>query len=666
MQNSSFYNPKEDPIFTKPFIDKEEWRKDTFSYLYVHGGFEGTNVKFTFCFPEKEKYQGRFFHIVAPVQGNEDATLRQTGEENHMLFAVSHGAYFIESNMGGNDPDPTMLYRSSAAVAEYSREVARRLFRDHRPYGYVFGGSGGGFKTIACMQNTEGVWDGSVPFVIGSPLSIPNMFTVRVHAMRLLRKKWDALIDALEPGGSGDVYALLNEEEEAAFTEATRMGFPPKAWFAHERIGAGALPVLTYAIDQMDSSYYTDFWTKPGYLGTADNSSAVRDRFRFETSVNSITLPDKGFSTGDMGVDEAWQTLAIRYGNDPFITLANEPDCPGYIDGTKVIFLSGALTGLKLPLGTLKGNIATIGTAFGMGDVAETLKAVCPGDKVALDNSDYIALQTYHRHQVSDRSYIGWEQFRDENGEPVYPQRPMLVGPIVANGGAGSVQSGQYSGKMIVVASLLDESAFPWQADWYRRRVEEHLGDNLNDRFRLWYMDNAMHGDAEKGIDETHIISYVGALHQALIDVSTWAEKGVAPLGSTAYSINDSQMSLPVSADKRSGIQPVVALSVSGEKKMVAKAKEKVSFKGVIDLPADTGRITTATWDFEGLGSFSVQGTLKYLDEKGEHAEIMAEYAYEKQGVYFPVLRISANRQGDTNDIYTQVKNLDRVRIIVE
>ena len=29
----------------------------------------------------------------------------------------------------------------------------------------------------------------------------------------------------------------------------------------------------------------------------------------------------------------------------------------------------------------------------------------------------------------------------------------------------------------------MDESAFPWQADWYRRKVEQHAGGNGDGRF---------------------------------------------------------------------------------------------------------------------------------------------------------------------------------------
>lgn len=82
--------------------------------------------------------------------------------------------------MGGASSDVTLVYRASAAVALYSRVKAAELFGPHRPYGYIYGGSGGGFKTMSFMDNTTGIWDGAVPFVIGTPVAIPNVFTARV------------------------------------------------------------------------------------------------------------------------------------------------------------------------------------------------------------------------------------------------------------------------------------------------------------------------------------------------------------------------------------------------------------------------------------------------------------------------------------------------------
>ena len=53
-----------------------------------------------------------------------------------------------------------------------------------------------------------------------------------------------------------------------------------------------------------------------------------------------------------------------------------------------------------------------------------------------------------------------------------------------------------------------------------RHKVKSALGSRVNDNFRLWFMDHALHGDVEAQADPTHTISYVGALQQALRDLS--------------------------------------------------------------------------------------------------------------------------------------------------
>ena len=116
--------------------------------------------------------------------------------------------------------------------------VAAELYGDHRPYGYLFGGSGGSYQTMGSAENTSGVWDGFVPFVMATPNAIPSMFTVRMHALRVLRERnrFPAVMDAINPGGSGDPYADLNEDERAALREATLLGYPPRGWWNHETL----------------------------------------------------------------------------------------------------------------------------------------------------------------------------------------------------------------------------------------------------------------------------------------------------------------------------------------------------------------------------------------------------------------------------------------------
>ena len=120
-------------------------------------------------------------------------------------------------------------FRASAATAQYSRVLAEEMYGDqhgeHRPYGYVTGGSGGAYKTMACYENALDVWDGAVPFIHGSHQSMPNVFTVQAHAFRVLDEVFDQIVDAVEPGG-GDMYAGLDDEQRAALEEVTRHGLP--------------------------------------------------------------------------------------------------------------------------------------------------------------------------------------------------------------------------------------------------------------------------------------------------------------------------------------------------------------------------------------------------------------------------------------------------------
>jgi hypothetical protein len=218
---------------------------------------------------------------------------------------------------------------------------------------------------------------------------------------------------------------------------------------------------------------------------------------------------------------------------------------------------------------------------------------------------------------------------------------------------------------MIVVASLLDESALPWQPDWYRRKVCDMFGDGYADRFRLWYNDNAMHGGEYDPNRSLRIVSYTGALCQALLDVSDWVERGVVPPETSRYEIVDSQVVIPETAAEREGIQPVVKLTANGGKLAAVKAGETVVFDGVIDAPPEAGAITNAAFDFDGSGDYADAAELHMTRDNGSAARVTAARAFDQPGVYFPSLRAASNRLGDNSDIYTQVKNLDRVRVIV-
>ncbi len=690
---TTMYDPKTDAAFQQPFIDIDEKRERTLAdgttmpYRYMHGGFQGTNVKFSFFFPEEEKYEGRFHQYLSPFPGPEEeiASIGRTGENDRIAFALSCGAYFVESNMGsaasfGPMSDATLTWKSSAAVAEYSRVKAKEIYHRGRAYGYVYGGSGGGYKTLACIENTQ-VWDGAAPYVIGSPVSLPNTITMHAQGQRVLRNCFDKIVDALDAGGSGNPYEALKPEEAEMLTELTKMGFPPIAWYleAKGEIDDGSLPVLAPGVKMADPSYFEDFWTKDGYMGADSASTAVRDRLQFTGIVKSVKLPsqeaDNNPAEGLNGVDDAWKKQ-LTAGNGAWIELEELPGGEDlYLHGVNIIPQSGAAMGKQLLLDKMvrkpgeKGGYLTIGMCFGMDDLPGVLSSLEPGDKVYLDNSDYIAIQSYYRHQCpNDLSFHAWDQFRKEDGTPALPQRENVMG--YAFTGTGTVQDGNIQCKVILTQALMDEFTCPWCADWYRHQVVQSKGSE-ND-FRLYYTQRVMHGDTDARVNYM-VVDYMGVQRQSIIDLANWVEKGVEPLPSTEYELReDGQIYLNSDTTKRRGMQADVIMTANGEKCAQVKVGEQVTFHIDVKVPEGAGEVTEIVMSDRELEECTSETMFPvtceftpYVRGTIHGAKAVCTASYDKPGTYFATTRILSNRHGKREEALTQIKNLDRVRIIV-
>src|SRR5262245_40574637 len=48
-----------DPRYNKPYVDIDEQRTTPVPHRYIHGGFTGTDAKFSLYFPPREQFQGR-------------------------------------------------------------------------------------------------------------------------------------------------------------------------------------------------------------------------------------------------------------------------------------------------------------------------------------------------------------------------------------------------------------------------------------------------------------------------------------------------------------------------------------------------------------------------------------------------------------------------------
>ncbi len=632
-----------DPRFKDSFIDIDEMRNIPVPHRHVHGGFKGTDAKFAFYFPPKDQYQGRFFQPTHQLQTSENAA------PGNISFAVASGAYWVQTNMGGSENpttaaltlsgkfDPSIRgYRVNAAAANYSRTVAAQMYGAHRTYGYLHGGSGGAYQTITSAEYTTGVWDGFVPYVLGSPNAIPGNFTVRIHALRVLRlrNKFPAIMDAIDPGGSGDPYAGLNEEERGALQEATRMGFPWRGWWHHATVTGGPLRLVADYVPLLDPSYFDDFWGKPGYLGADPKSSVSDARIAHKTTVTGkLTAPNR-------------------------LVLASLP--AGDLTGIDLAINTGAAANQRVSAPAIDRTAGTVTIAAGSVALYNNVKA---GDEVKLDNSQYLALQTFHRHNIPTPDMYGWNQFRGSDGAPIYPQRAVLVGPIGAANGTGAVNNGRFKGKMILMQSLMDIDAFPWQADWYRKKAEEVQGAKfVAGNFRLWFTDYAQHTAPVGAAAELRTVSYQGALQQALRDVSAWVERSVEPPASTIYKVADAQVEAPPKADQRKGIQPVVELTVNGGVRAEVAVGQPVTFTATIEAPPNTGKVVGVEWNFDGAGGYSAGD----LGDIRPAVSVRATHSYSKPGAYFPVLRATSQRDGDPKTPFSRVQSLGRARVVVK
>lgn len=710
-----------DPRYYEPFIDVDVMRPLPRPHRFVHGGFmdqhgDRTPASFAFYLPtEPGVYQGRFFE--GPTH-----QLRLTGEiasDQEINFAFDNGAYVLQTNplqdyaltardaMTGNYDPARGGYRLPAAAVKFSRQLARQMYAathgaDHRPYGYVSGGSGGAYQTITKAENTSGVWDGYAPFVIpGHPQAIPGHYTVRIHAQRVLGAptgKFPCILDAIDPGGAAHPFTNvddmmpkltaacdLTQEQADAFEEATRLGFPTRGWIGGALTGAGALGLVAAYVPLSDPNYVRDFWSEDGYLGTeqslaGDSVRAARIRQVATVLAATPAAPPPNYEATGPAYN-AYMVSQYVTGPPRRVFLNTLPE--GDLTGADLIITSGPHAGTSIEIGLVNRETNSVG--FGIGEDPWLANAIKEGDRVRIDNSRVLALQTHHRHQVpTPENTLGynyrqhrftmiemgedlyaWNQFRSKKGDPIYPQRELLSGALGGYNSSGAINHGRYDGKMIVLQSMMDQDAFAWTADFHRTKVIESLedGETLDDVFRVYFTDHALHGGG--GGDSTRTVAYTGALQQVHRDLIAWVEQGIAPPPSNNYEVQDTQVVLPPTAAERKGIQPVVDLTVSGGEGSGAMttvaAGQPVTFTATIALPPGTGQIVAAEWNFLGSGAYE-PATI----EPGETVTIETTHTYSEPGTYFPALRARSQRDGDVDDPFHRILNLGRARVVVQ
>lgn len=674
-----------DAYFGKPFIDADEMRTDPLPHRYVHGGFENSDTRFAIYFPEKDVYRGRFFQpLGGGLGGTEFAFVGPlAGVLGGVPGAFRLGGYMLESNQGhiGNDldqragDDPGLYgWRASAESARFAKHLAKHHYGEVPHHGYVYGGSGGARRSPLCLENAPDIYDGALPFMGGGPIAPgkadeaiesvqPTGFGAMFNVRRLLRNKLAKVIDATEPGGSGNPFEGLNAHEREALADLYRLGFPRGAeYMIAQPMGQAAMWCWNAAVfARQDPGYTPDFWSKPGYAGHDQPHLFEGDRIvRFKTGVDEArTAADIAAEVhaGGPAAMEASSFMAIMSPPDRQIAIRLAEQPSGYLPGASVRILSGEAAGRQLFVTGVFGDTLLL-DGFGADGNAKA-EGVRPGDQVEVDNDAYLAYCYWHRHHVIDGEK-GFDQVIVD-GSPMFPQRPRITVPSPF----GGHYSAQFKGKLLYMQHTHDTSLWPDQAILYAEGVARY---GMPENFRLQWVENAEHippaflPPSIVPSPTSRLIDYSGIIEQGLADLVAWVERGIAPPDS-AYSYAGGKLTLPAAASERGGIQPVVSASIEGAARAEVAVGAEFTISAMAEVPTGQGTIVAVEWDFDGTGRFpaaeeSVDGTAASGSYERRHS-------YDKPGTYFVTVRVTAHRQGDVSTPYLRIPNLARVRVVV-
>jgi hypothetical protein len=682
-----------DKYFGKPYIDRDEWRDKPVRHRNIHGGFEGTATRFTFYFPTREHYKGRMFQPLEGAHaGHEDAFAGAMGEMLGGLEMMSHrlGGYMVESNSGhiGDDidprggNDPTLYgYRASVEAARFSKHVAAQVYGTAPSHSYVWGGSGGGRRSPLCLEYGADVYAGALPFMGGgnvekhgtksrvrseAPICFGSMFNVQ----RLLSRN-DTLkrvIDAVQPGGSGNPFDGLASHEREELANLYRLGYPRGDEFmiAHPMGQMWLWTSIAELLLEEDLDYFEAFWARPGYVGHDSPEHVQQDLIDVRKPVSRVLtarvlLGDQAFSGAEYAAIRTMAGLMAATSNRYDLPIAIEVKGvgAGYRQGAGVRIASGQAAGRQLY------TLEVCGDLFFCDGRREAnllrFTGVAAGDEVHIDNRPFLAFCYAYRHHISADPMF---DFLRVNGEPLYPQHGLpLQSPLM-----GVPYSGQYEGKLLWVHHTHDSSLWPTQGVIYGQAVLDAQGPQATaQKFCMRWTENAEHispaylASSPARATSTWLIDYMPIIEQSLVDLCDWAEKGIKPLG-TKFSFADGKVSLPPTARERGGIQPVVAVRANGSSRADVRAGAPVTLEVEAETPPHAGSIIGVEWSVDGSGRFEAEPG---IDGKSTMVKLAKTHRYDKPGVYFATARVSSHVAGDVQAQHRRLVNVASARIVV-
>lgn len=678
-----------DDFFGAPFIDVDEQHEQPTSHRYVHGGFEGTDTRFAFCFPPAQRYRSRLYQPLEGANaGHENVNTGPLGLVTGGLdMAFRLGGYTVESNMGhiGDvmdpkaGPDPTIYgFRAAAESARFSKFLAAQIYGAPPKYAYVFGGSGGARRSPLCLAYAPDVWDGALPYMGDAQdgeygdMSLlrngtPN-FSSMFNVQRLLGPKIYDVVDAMWPGGSGDPYAGLNTQQREELANLYRIGYPRGDEFMIAQ-PMGQMWLWASMANRLQSDYpvyFENFWAKPGHVGYDQPDLVESDLIDLHTTVKRTLcardlMEDPEFAGTEFDQVRSLATIFAGMNDMWHVPMAIQLEATpgGYLLGTGVTLTSGAAAGRQL---YCMNGAKDLVLADSDGEASNLrFTGVQSGDRVYVNNRPFLAYCYYYRHHLlPEREY----DFLRPDGKPVFAQYELPeMSPFM-----GVRHTGRYEGKLMWVHHTHDSSLWPPQGLGFKANVEkEYGGEEAHRKFRLRWTENAEHvppamaASPPGRANSTWLVDYQPIIEQSLADLVAWVEEGVEPVD-TQFAYRDGAIVLPDTATERRGIQPVATVTADGGSRAEVTVGQDVSLTVRAQVPPGSGTIIAVQWDFDGSGSYpqseKVDGTSSSITASTTHR-------YDAPGTYFVTALVESHREGDVSAASRRIPNLASARVVV-
>lgn len=610
---------------------------------------------YVFRFPAKEYWRNRSFEQQHPSGGGV--------VDNRMAF--TNGAFSVNW-MSASTANAVASHRHEAAATKVAKAYANKLYGNTaKIYSYFWGCSGGGIVSMAAAENTTGVWDGVQPQCLG-PTGVATFHSFHwqaLYTMAIPQAKRDAIAAAAVPGGTGDIYAGLNDEEKSVLNEFISAGYPLPIIGNHFK----SLVPLVDPIDirLADPTYEEDFWSKPGYAGVNPPNYLKAAKVDGYATITGITRDAAGAPVA-VQLDPATVPALGTTGDNYLEFWVYAPDGKTRtVDPTRVVGEPSdnrRRFGLMGKLDPATGRLTLTGTTtnvFGnespIVNSQLLLGALRVGGKVRVNNRFILAMYYYPRYSniPGMRSY---DQYRNADGSPKYPQRKelgVLAGPNYRTMG-GRNETGDIKTKVMILEGRSDNLSWPLFNASYAEQIQRTLGPQKADAMMRFYLhDNGRHaaGAGEPGI-----------FQQSMQDMMAWVEKGVVPPPSTTYTIRNGQVVPPDNAADRHGLQPVMSLTANGVARATVGVNQPVNLAARLEMPPKTGQIVQYGWSIDGKAD-----PMTVVAKPQPLVQADRTITFDKPGTYVVRLTVNGQRDGLVNPAnQTLLNNFQEVRVVVK